>query len=101
MKVILLKDVRGLGVHHAIKDVSDGYAINFLLPQKLAEAATEEKVKRLAQQKETHEAEVLAQEAALDMTVASAEGKTISLTARATEKGGLFKALTVKDIIQG
>src|SRR6185503_16461624 len=101
MKVILLKDVRGLGVNHAIKEVSDGYAVNFLFPQKLAEAATDEKIKKLALQQEAYEAELQAGEAALDASVATAEGKTVSLTARATEKGGLFKALTAKDILHG
>ncbi len=100
MKVILLKDVRGLGQLHNIKEVSDGYATNFLFPQGLAEAATAQKIETLIAKKEAHESQLRTQEAALDIIIAAAEAKTISLTVRATEKGGLFKALTKKDIVQ-
>jgi len=47
MKVIFLKDVRGAGQHGEIKNVSDGYAHNFLLPQGLAKPATDAKVAEL------------------------------------------------------
>ena len=40
MKVILLEDVRGLGRRDEIKEVSDGYVRNFLLPRKLVQPAT-------------------------------------------------------------
>ncbi|MDR3559422.1 MAG: 50S ribosomal protein L9, partial [Candidatus Pacebacteria bacterium] len=41
MKVILLQDIKSLGKKNDIKDVSDGYARNFLLAKKLAAIATE------------------------------------------------------------
>lgn len=44
MKIILLKDVPGIGQRGAVKDISDGYALNFLIPKKLAEHATPKKV---------------------------------------------------------
>lgn len=45
MKVVLLQDVKGVGRRMEIKDVSDGYARNFLLPKKLAKAADESGLK--------------------------------------------------------
>lgn len=98
MKVILLKDVRKIGQHGEIKNVADGYAANFLFPHKLAEPATEEKVKQFEKQKEARAAELAKQEEQQDKKVASLRGKSITISARATEKGGLFKAIPAKDI---
>lgn len=100
MKVILLKDIRGVGQHHEVKNVADGYAINFLFPKKLAEPATDEKIKEFEAQKQNHEAEVKKQEEQLDTTIASLRGKKISLSARATEKGGLFKTISAGDVVK-
>lgn len=47
MKIILLQDVKGIGKKHDIKEVAGGYAVNFLLPKKLAEAATPDKIKEI------------------------------------------------------
>ena len=52
MKVILLQDVESLGKKYETKDVKNGYARNFLLPQKLARAATKDALKWLQDQKE-------------------------------------------------
>lgn len=98
MKVIMLKDVRGVGQHGTIQQVADGYAINKLFPEKLAVAATEDKVKEI-QAEEAARAAVLAKtEAELDRKVASLRGKRVAVVARATEKGGLFKSISAADI---
>jgi len=99
MKVILLKDVRAVGQHGEVKNVADGYATNFLFPQKLAEQATEEKVKQYEAHKQAHEAELAQHEAALASQVLQLKGKEIVISARATEKGGLFKAIAAKDVL--
>jgi large subunit ribosomal protein L9 len=55
MKVILLEDVRNIGKRYNVKDVADGYARNFLFPNKLAEPATPVALKRLDAMKAAHE----------------------------------------------
>jgi large subunit ribosomal protein L9 len=47
MKIILLQDIKGVGKKYDAKDVADGYARNFLLPNKLAEIATPSSLKEL------------------------------------------------------
>jgi len=47
MKIILLRDVAGVGQRGTVRSVSDGYAVNFLIPRKLAEMATPLKVTAL------------------------------------------------------
>lgn len=98
MKVILLKDVRGVGMHGTVKDVADGYALNKLFPQKLAEPATDERIKQIEASAAAREAQKQEEEKQLDSKVASLRGKIVSLASRATEKGGLFKSVTPADI---
>ncbi|MDB5225385.1 MAG: ribosomal protein [Candidatus Adlerbacteria bacterium] len=98
MKVILQKDIRGLGRAHEIKDVADGYALNFLLPHKYAVAATPEKLKEVEAGRAAREAAEQKEEAALVSKLDSLNGKSVTVSARATEKGGLFKAITAADI---
>jgi len=51
MKVLLLKDVPGVGQKNDVKDVNDGFARNFLFARKLAVAATDEKLRFIEQEK--------------------------------------------------
>ncbi|RJQ35094.1 50S ribosomal protein L9 [Candidatus Parcubacteria bacterium] len=98
MKVIFLKDVGGVGVRGAVKDVSDGYAQNFLIARGLAEQATPEKLAAheasMKKEMEARDEDTKAREA----TIKELNGFTLSIQARATEKGGLFKAIGPKDI---
>lgn len=98
MKVILLKDVRGVGMHGEIKTVADGYAINALFPRKLAQPATPEKIAEVEAQRAAREAEAAKEAEQLDNKVAALRGKMVTISGRATEKGGLFKAIHEKDV---
>ena len=100
MKVIFLKDVRGVGRAGDIKDAADGYAANFLFPKGLAEPATEQKIKQIESRKETLLQARQQEEDALMLKIKSLSGKSVTISARATEKGGLFKAISGKDIVQ-
>ena len=53
MKVILKEKIKGIGNAGEVKDVSDGYARNFLLPRNLAVVADAAAIKKLAQQQES------------------------------------------------
>lgn len=51
MKVILLQDIKGVGKKFDVKNVSDGYVRNFLLPNKLIKIATDNEIRELSIQK--------------------------------------------------
>ncbi|SFG26824.1 50S ribosomal protein L9 [Sporolactobacillus nakayamae] len=98
MKVIFLKDVKGKGSLGEIKDVSEGYARNYLLPKKLAVEANKSSLSQLEAQKkkkqeleanERHEAEVLKEKI---------EKMTIDMKAKSGEGGRLFGSITSKQI---
>ncbi|MEK7133936.1 MAG: 50S ribosomal protein L9 [Patescibacteria group bacterium] len=100
MKVILLKDVAKVGQHGTIQEVSDGYALNFLIARGLAIQATPEKVAaHAAAAKREGDARELAQRA-LTSAIQSVEGARITIFARATEKGGLFRSIVAGDIVK-
>ncbi|MCH1626765.1 50S ribosomal protein L9 [Fredinandcohnia quinoae] len=98
MKVIFLKDVKGKGKKGEVKNVSDGYAHNFLLKQNLAIEATPGNIKSLEakKNKESKEAaEELEQSKKLKETI---EKLTVELQAKSGEGGRLFGSVTSKQI---
>lgn len=98
MKVILLKDVRALGRKDDIKDVSDGYARNFLLPRGLAQAATETQVTGARQRKiaRAHEAETTLK--AAQELVKKLDGYELEMPVKASREGTLYAAVGIEEI---
>jgi|SRR3989344_5738994 len=98
MKVILLKDVKGIGQRNAIKDVSDGYALNYLLPRGLAQQATKDAVE-IAKKRNEIEQQVSEQSREkMKATVKRLDGQTITIRAKANDKGHLFKSVKSDDV---
>lgn len=100
MKVIFLRDVKGVGQKGTVKEVNDGYAANFLLPQKFAEIATDKKLAEIAQAEASKEAAKAAEEAVLDKKVDTLRGATVSVSVKAAPNGGLFKKVTEIDVVK-
>lgn len=98
MKVILQKDFPGLGKKGEMKEVSDGYARNFLFPRGFALEASAGRVKDLELQeaKKSRRAAREREEAAA--LAGRLEKKTISINANAGEGGRLFGSVTTVDI---
>ncbi|MDO4711982.1 MAG: 50S ribosomal protein L9 [Peptostreptococcaceae bacterium] len=98
MKVIFLKDVKGTAKKGELKEVSDGYARNFLLPKGIAKEANavninehkqQEKGKEIKAQREEEEARELGEKI---------RGTRVEIFTKAGEGGRLFGAITSKDI---
>ena len=100
MRVVFLNDVDGVAHAGEIKNVADGYARNFLLPRKLATAATPAEVQRaeaVARKIQAAQAKV---DAAAQTIADLLNEKVISIQARAGEQGRLFGSVTASDIAE-
>jgi large subunit ribosomal protein L9 len=98
MKVILLKNVEGVGRAGEVVEVANGHARNFLFPRGLAAQATESRVKEAERQKShaATEAQIALEE--VQGHVVALDGKTILITRKVGPEGSLFGAVTARDI---
>ncbi len=96
MKVIMLKDVGGVGQRGAIKDVSDGYALNYLIPNGLAEQATPQKIDAHAKRQVEAAASNAAREKHWADAAKKIEGAVIDITVRANAQGHLYNQLSTE-----
>ena len=98
MKVILLQDVKGKGKKGQMIDVAEGYARNFLLPQKLAVLATTDAVNTMnLQAKAKAKADAEAKAAAMEVAE-KLKGCQVKIRAKGGAGGKLFGAVTGKEI---
>ena len=99
MKVILLKRVADLGQQGEIKDVSDGFARNFLFPQKLADIATPQSIQRMAELK-NKQAKLKVPQERPDIVASKLRSVTLSFSERADAKGTFFAGITREKIVE-
>ncbi|WP_208560517.1 50S ribosomal protein L9 [Marinilactibacillus kalidii] len=98
MEVVLLKDVKGTGKKGEIKNVSDGYANNFLLKKGLAKEATNSAVAELSAKKNAMKREENEILEAAKQDKKKIEDNPIELKEKAAEDGRLFGSVTTKQI---
>lgn len=99
MKVILLNDIKEIGPADTVADVSDGYARNFLIPRKIAVAATIHSLQALEARKLSDEKKEKGR-AALKELAQKINGMEINIAADTGESGKLFGSVTASDIAQ-
>ncbi len=98
MKVILLKDVKGLGKLGEIKEVSDGYGRNFLIKNKLALEATEGNINFVKSQLKALEKKNERKFENAKELKEMIEKVRVVIKAKAGENGKLFGSITSEDI---
>lgn len=101
MDIILLKDVEKLGNRGQIVKVADGYGRNYLLPQKIAIAATPQNQKWLEQQRVQFLKEEAKEKADAEQLAKLMETVEVSFTRKAGEQGNLFGSVTAMDVADG
>lgn len=98
MKVILLKDVDGLGHTGAVKEVKEGYARNYLFPRGLAQEATEGALRALREKQQSQKDRHNQQHAEAAALASALEKTVVEIKARTGEGGRLFGSVTGQDI---
>jgi len=98
MQVIFLKDVKGQGKKGEIKEVSDGYAINFLIKKGLAIKKTEGSLTKLKEEiKENHELDLKNRAEAINLQEKLSK-ITIEFKVKASKDGRMFGSISTKQI---
>ncbi len=100
MKVILLQDVAKIGLRSEVVNVPDGYAMNKLIPQRLAEAATSANIKRIEAEAKKQAADKAGVMSNFEDVLEKLKDKTIEIVAEASDEGKLFEALKPKMIAE-
>ncbi len=100
MKVILLKDVKGVGRKFEEKNVTDGYAANFLIPRKLALPVSGQSASQVAELKRQAEAHKAQDSKQLEEGLQKVAGQTITLKMKANEQGHLFQSINAEKLLK-
>ena len=98
MKVILLQDVKGQGKKGDMKEVSDGYARNYLIPRNLATQATTDNLNALKIKEKAAAAKAAKEKALAEENAKKLEGVQVIIRAKAGSSGKLFGAVTSAEI---
>jgi len=100
MKVIFLKDVKGQGKKGEIKEVSEGYANNFLIPRGLAVRANEGSIRQQEHHKAAEARRKEQEREEAKELAGKLEAVTLTMKTKAGEGGRLFGSITSKHIAE-
>lgn len=98
MRVILLKDVENIGKKYDVREVKDGYARNFLIPQGLAKPATKEVLKWLEVQKEIQEKKAEEELKKAQELASTIDDLEVAISVRVGENNQLFETINAQKI---
>ena len=98
MKVIFNVDVKGKAKKGELKEVSDGYARNYLLPRKLAAEATTDNINTLKLKEKAKAAQIAREKAEAEENAKKLGEITVTIRAKAGNAGKLFGAVTSLEI---
>jgi large subunit ribosomal protein L9 len=98
MKVIFLKELSGTAKKGEVKEVNDGYAMNFLIAKGFAQIATAEIQAKIAKENKEAETKKLKEIEKLTALVADLEKRVFTVKVKVGDKGQIFSGVHEKDI---
>lgn len=99
MKVVLIKDVRNIGRAHETVEAKDGYALNYLIPKKLAVAATSGALREAGARQRKVEVKRELEASLIAQNIAALADARIVIRAKANEKKHLYDAVGEREIL--
>jgi large subunit ribosomal protein L9 len=100
MKVILINDIPGVGKKYEVKEVKNGHARNFLIPQNLVKPANKENMNWLAKQKKSIESVATEDLKKIQELASKLDGAEINISVKIGDDGQLFESVTVTKIAE-
>jgi large subunit ribosomal protein L9 len=100
MKVILLQDIEKLGKKYEVREVKNGYARNFLIPQGLVKIATDKALEWLKIQKEAGEKKAEQALKTIQEIASTLDGQEVIISVKVGEDGQLFESISVQKIFE-
>jgi large subunit ribosomal protein L9 len=98
MKVILLKSHKDVGKKGEVVDVKKGFAVNFLIPRNIAEAATDEAVKKAELRKKQRKESRAAAKDKISHLADNISGKTFRITAETSSGGRIYGSISKQEV---
>ena len=99
MKVVLTKDVKGVGKRGETVEQKDGYALNFLIPKGFAVPEKSSIAKTTVQKQGEAEDRKEMQHGLLNDTIKGLDGETLSFTKKVNEQGGLYDSIDIVEVV--
>jgi len=98
MKVILIKDIEKLGKKYEVKEISSGYARNYLIPKKLVVQATDKLLKWAETKKEELEKKAEEKLKKISNSVSEIDGLEVEISVKIGEEKQLFEKINQQKI---
>lgn len=100
IKVILLENINSLGLKGEIKEVSDGYAVNFLIPQNKAVLATKANVDATTAGQNKIKAKLDAQSQNYQKIINTLNKQSLNFSGKVSDKNHLFRGISSSDVVK-
>jgi len=101
MKVILIAKIKNLGEKGEVREVTKGYARNFLFPRRLAVLATPKLIEQAEAKKKEEYEQLEKRRAEYKKAITEIKGRVVKLTVSVNKKGNLFASITPAMIADG
>lgn len=98
MKVIFIQTIAGVARKDDVREVSDGYALNYLFPKKLAIRASETVLAAAQRRQEKEARSATEQVSVLQQTAVRLKGQVVAVPGRAADTGKLYAAITPAEV---